>query len=446
MGAILQNFVNKYIWETGSERAVNLENPKAPISGWLLDQILGGNVSKNGRSVSAEGALTLSAFYRATAIKSGIISSLPFQPFRKTSSGRQLATDHPSYELLTKRPNPKMTKNTFFERGMMHYEVEGEHFAYIRRNGLGIATRFDLLCKEDVRDVRETDDDILYKIKGIEDWVRSENMIHVPNMGTGIRGKSVLRYMKEDASLMFDIRDYGMSFFGKGGKPAGLLIPKGVVTNPQRLETKKSFQEAKMEGGDVALPLGWDYKEISVPPAEAAWVASNDFTISDIARWTGVPEQKLGKSDVKYSNVEWLGIEFLQDTMTPIATKFQQEYTNKLYQLPSESNIYTEFNLDAYIRADSVTKAELFSKYVQNSLKTPDEIRALNNDPAMGGNAGKLWMQGATVPIDLAGQQNQPKDPKSRQSLRKKIEKQVQDGMDPQLIIEGLFGNDGKGY
>lgn len=444
MGAILQNWINKYIWETGSERGVNLEDPNQSINGWSLDVALGGNVSKNGRSISAQGALTLSAFYRAVAIKAGIISSLPFQPFRKTSTGRVMVTDHPAYKLLTKQPNPKMSKVVYFDRAMHRYEIEGNHFALITRNGVAVAERLDILPDKDV-EVIESKQGLVYKVKGVESLIDSDNMIHVPNMGDGVVGKSVLRYMKEDASLMFDIRDYGGSFFGRGGKPAGLLIPKMNATPQQRLETKQSFQQAKVDGGDVALPWGWEYKEISVPPEEASWVASNGFSIGTIARWTGVPEQKLGVSNIKYSNVEYLGIEFLQDTMTPIAAKFQQEYTNKLFLLPSEENIYCEFNLDAYIRADSMTKAELFSKYIQNGIKTPNEIRNYNNDQALEGG-DDLFMQSGTVPISMLPEIHKKSAPATRQSLRKKIEKKIQEGEDPQLILEGLFGNDGKGY
>jgi hypothetical protein len=40
------------------------------------------------------------------------------------------------------------------------------------------------------------------------------------------------------------------------------------------------------------------------------------------------------------------------------------------------------------------------SSGVQNALLTPDEARGLENRPAKGGNADKLFIQGATIPID----------------------------------------------
>jgi len=439
-----QKFFNEFVWNTES-RAVNLENPKQPISGWALDQILGGNISGTGRSISENGALTLSAVYRAVAIKSGFISALPFQVFQKTSSGRILA-EHPASTLLSKAPNNKMSKVIFFDRAMKHYELKGNHYALIKRNGIARVERIDLLNPDDVKCI-EGPNELVYKIQGVEDLVGSSNMIHVPNMGDGVVGKSVLSFMREDASLMFDIRQYGESFFGRGGKPAGLLIPEQGMrpTKEQRQEVKDSFQAAKKQGGDVAMPASWKYQEISVPPKDADWVVSNDFSIATVARWFGVPTQKLGDSAVKYSNVEFMGIEFLQDTMAPIAAKFEAEYTNKLFQLSSEQDLYAEINLDAYLRADSVSKAEQFSKYVQNAIKTPNEIRKYNNDPAIEGG-DELFIQGATVPISLQKEMMKQKPTVTRNSLKKKIIEAVKKGDDPQLIIEGILGNDGKGY
>jgi HK97 family phage portal protein len=441
MAGKFQQFFNTYIWETDKrlgQVVTPYDNPRL-----MLDNVM--DFTRGGRSVSTESAMTLSAVYRAVAIKAGFISSLPFQVFQKTDRGRVLA-NHPVSYLLSRKPNNKVSKVVYFDRAMQHYEFEGNHYALIRRNGIGRVEAYDLLHPKNV-EVLEGDNQLIYEVtsKGKKVRYGADDIIHVPNMGDGYVGKSVLRFMKEDAGLMMDVRDYGESFFGRGGKPAGLLLPKSVVTPAQRQETKKSFQEAKEQGGEVAMPYGWEYKEISVPPAEAEWVTTNNFSISTVARWFGVPTQKLGDSAIKYSNVEFMGIEFLQDTMAPIASKFETEYTNKSFQLSTEQDLYCEFNLDAYLRADSISKAESISKQVQNALMTPNEGRKLYNlDSKEGGD--ELFIQGATVPLSMQKEMLTKKQPAARQSLRQKIEKQVKEGLDPQLIIEGLFGNDSKGY
>lgn len=438
MAGKFQEFFNRYVWDT-EKRYGNVSVPSS-IS---MHELFGTNTSKSGRAINASGALTISAVYRAVAIKAGFISSLPFQVFQKTDKGRILAA-HPVADLLSKRPNGKLSKVVFFDRAMQHYELYGNHFALIVRNGIGRVDRYELLHPNNVT-VIEGKNELVYKVKGMEDLVSADNMIHVPNMGDGVNGKSVLSYMREDASLMLDVRDYGTSFYGNGGKPAALLIPKQNASTTQRQEMKQSFQQAKQQGGEVALPFGWEYKEISIPPKDADWITTNDFAISTVARWFGVPTQKLGDSQVKYSNVEFMGIEFLQDTMGPITAKFENEYTYKSFMLSSEANLYAEINLDAYLRADSMTKAEAIARRIQNAQLTPNEGRALDNRPAMEGG-DDLFIQGATVPISLQKEMMKTKQPVPRKSLRKRIEEDVKNGIDPQLIIEGIFGNDGKGY
>ena len=61
---------------------------------------------------------------------------------------------------------------------------------------------------------------------------------------------------------------------------------------------------------------------------------------------------------------------------------------------------YVEHNLDGLMRGDFITRMNGLGQAVQNALLTPDEARALENRQAKGGNAEKLFMQGATVPID----------------------------------------------
>lgn len=381
-------------------------------------------------------ALTLSAVYRAVDIKAGIIASSPFKVYEKTPEGRVEAVDHNVSYLLSRKPNSKVNKVIYFDRAMRHYELLGNHYALINRNGIGRVTSYELLHPDRVTPI-EGRDRIVYEvwINGVKEYFSAEDIIHVPNVGDGLVGKSILTYMREDASLMFDIRQYGESFYGRGGKPAGLLIPKMNANPTQRDEMKQSFREAKMAGGDVILPAGWDYKEISVPPSDAEWIISNNFSIATVGRWFGVPTQKLGDSAVKYNNVEMMGIEFLTDTISPIASKFEMEYTVKSFILSGEKNLYAEMNLDGYLRADSETRAKLYATYIQNGIKKPNEIRKLNNDSA-DPYGDDLMIQGATVPIRLQQQIQLTKKPAAggKASLRKK----AKDEADSQLNIEGI--------
>ena len=400
--------------------------------------------------MSFDSSLTLSAFYRAVTIKSGVLSSLPYKLYKKTSTGRVeiRPSEHPVARMFSKKVNSKMTKTVFLERAMGAYDIHGNHFALINFNGVGQAEELIYLKKNEVH-VFETSSGVFYKVEGIMDPLGSDKIIHVPNFGDGLLGKSVLEKAAEDFAMQMNTRDYGSKFFGSGGKPIGIFIPKGTVTPAQGAQVVNNWEKAKNHSGDVALPFGWEYKELQVAPAEAGFLGASEASVADVARWTGVPIHKLfNMSAATRNNVEHQGIEFLQDTMSPIGAKFENEHNTKLLNLESEQDMYLEFNWDAYIKTDTATKAEAYAKYVQNAIKTPNQIRALNNDEAIPG-ADELFIQGATVPINLLKQMIVAKS-SAPQARRKKMESKgqltIEELIDMVNNVELKTNGNGKGH
>jgi len=65
------------------------------------------------------------------------------------------------------------------------------------------------------------------------------------------------------------------------------------------------------------------------------------------------------------------------------------------------SPYFVEFDLDGLMRGDLKTRMEAHATSIQNGIKTPNEVRKIENlAPLDGGD--QLFIQGATVP--LAGQ------------------------------------------
>jgi HK97 family phage portal protein len=417
VGARFQNWFYNNIWDTrnvqpepltentneerdGQIFSFKTQTPQPPI--WTLEQVLGSS-NVGGQTVSFETALTISAYYRALAIKSGILSTMPYKLYRTTSKGREEVRDYPTAKIFTGKTNSKMTKTVFLERAMIQYDNKGNHYGIPVRNGLGQVVAINYVLHDDVQ-VFETSEGVFYKIRGYENPFPSSKIIHIPNLGDGIVGKGILQKAAEDFAAQMNVRQYGSGFFKEGGKLQGMFmpIPGARPTDGQRAELQKNYKDVKAKNTAMAMPAGWDFKELSVAPVEAGFIGATQAGVADISRWTGVPLHKLADmSAATRNNVEHQNIEFLQDTMAPIGGKFENEHKVKLLTLENEQDMYFEFNWDAYIRPDTITKAEAFSKYIQNGVKTPDEIRKLNNDPAMGGAAEKLFIQGATVPIDM---------------------------------------------
>lgn len=399
--AYLQRFIRKFIWD--SRAGVNFNDPRVPINAETIDVFYDGPPSKSGKYVNADNALTISAMWRGIAVLCGAASSIPFKVFKPTKGGRQEVDEKeiPAAGLITRRPNRKVTWPVYIDRAINHLHMRGNHFAYIVRNGLGQAVELQL-WNPDTVEVFEDKDTVYYKRKNEERTYPSEDVIHVPHLGNGIVGKSVISYAAEDLGLEMSRRDYGSGIYADGGKPPGALMAKAALTDPQREQVKKTWREMKSQGGDVVVPFGFDYQALGFKPEETEFLQAGDFSVTTIARWLGIPPHKLYDLErATFSNIEHQSIEFISDSMQPILVKFEHEYTNKLFQLPIEEfrGYYCEFNMNAYIRADIVTRYEAYSKGIMSGILKPKEGREKENLPFVEGS-DRLFINQGAAPID----------------------------------------------
>jgi phage portal protein BeeE len=135
-------------------------------------------------------------------------------------------------------------------------------------------------------------------------------------------------------------------------------------------------------------------------PADQEFIMSGNFSIAAICRWFGVPLHKLSELDkATLNNVEQLAIEFLQDTISPIIEKIENEYETKCFTLPSEQDMELEFDMNSYLRADSVSRAEANRTAIQNGYMSPNEAAIQNGLPPIEGG-DRRFIQMNMMPLD----------------------------------------------
>ena len=397
--AFFQKLFNKLVW-----RSASLENPRTPISAETIDQFYDGPPSKSGRSVTVDSALTVSAVWRAVSVLTGSASSMPWKLYKKTSTGREEVgiNEHPVVALISRKPNNKVTSKVWVDRMINHIYMRGNHYAFIVRNEFNEAIALEM-WNPDTVEVLEDAQNVYYRRKGDEKIFRSVDVLHVPHLGSGIVGKSTISYAREDLGLEMSRRDYGSGVYAGGGKPPALLIPKNPMDEPKRAQAQKAWKEMKSLGGDVLMPFGLDYQALSMNPQEVEFLQAGNFSVSTVARWFGVPPHKLYDLErATFSNIEHLAIEFIQDSIAPVISKIENEYNTKLFQLPVElkRGYYTEFNMNAYVRADLKTRAEAMAAQIHSGQLMPSEARTLENRPFVPGS-DQLFINQGSAPISM---------------------------------------------
>ena len=146
----------------------------------------------------------------------------------------------------------------------------------------------------------------------------------------------------------------------------------------------------------MALPLGHELKTIGLSPENMQLIELQRFSIEQIARIYSLPPVFLQDlTHGTFSNTEQQDLHFVKHTVKRWVEQFEQEMNLKFFGRGSD--FYVEFNVDGLLRGDLKSRMEAYAVSIQNAIRTPDEIRAIENLPAMG--ATELLIQGATVPL-----------------------------------------------
>lgn len=386
-------------------------------SAWFLDWFHGGRHTATGEQIDSHRAMALPEYFDALRIISEDIGKLPFTIFERLSPrGRQAIRDHPATVLIELMPNDEMTPITFKET-LGHWALGwGNGYAEIVRRSDGIPVALHPIHPSRVRIKRDKSMKIFYEVRGAVTerngrhaegvTLRPENMLHIHGLGNGLEGYSILHFAAESLSIGLAAQTFGAAFFGNG------TTLSGVLTHPEKLspEAIENLRNSwtDLHGGahnasrPAILEEGMKYERLGIPPEEAQFLLTREFSVTTVARWFRIPPHKLADLiRATFDNITEQNIEYVNDTLTPWAVRWEQEIERKLLMPDERMNLFAKFNFFELLRGDPKTRMEVNRGKFNTASITPNEIReeeGRNPDPSPA--ADKLYLQSNTLPID----------------------------------------------
>lgn len=375
-------------------------------------------VSSTGKPLSEQAILQLSAVMACVRLLSNTIATLPFGMYRRLpNGGREATPDHILYELLHNQPNADMTAVDFWQVMVAWMMLRGVGYAEKDIIG-GRLVSLDPLYVPNVTKVtkngrtsyryvdpdtsqqREIPEDRIWKLPAFT--LDGKDGISPVCYGARVFGGAIAA--DEASQALFD---NGMSASGFVTTP-----DKMWLTQEQRDKMRAHLDEFAYSAANsrksFILEGGMDYKPLSMNPEDAQMLETRSFNVEEICRWFGVPPTLIGHGD-KTSNwgtgLEQQNIGFLTYSLTPWLRKIEQSVRKNLLAPEEKRRYFGEFNVSGLLRGDTAARASYYSTMVNNGLMTRDEVRRLENLPAMGGNAEVLTVQTALSPLDDLGQQ-----------------------------------------
>ena len=385
----------------GSAMAENIGQQVAAPFVPLVDGLAAANVDT---------ALQVATVWSAVERRANIIASLPlFTYWVKQNGEKTLARNSPLYGLLHDSPNARMTSSEFWRAMMMNYDLRGNAYARIERNGAGDAYALWPMPADQV-EVAVTDTGAMvyqYTIGNDVAILSADNVLHLKNLGNGTIGLKKLEYMRASMDEMGKAQATATRTFGTGGKPTGVLMVDKVLTPEHRTALRNNF--AGLAEGNMSrlmvLEAAMKYQQLSISPEDQQLLESRKFGVEEIARWFDVPPVLLHHANVTTwgSGIEQIIDGWYKLSVRPILVAIEQAINKRVLTPAQRAKYSVEFSLDALLRGNATQRADLYSKLVQNGIATRAECRQLENLPPKDGT-DQLTAQTNLAPLHMLGQ------------------------------------------
>lgn len=362
---------------------------------WLPPAAMGASAAATaaataaGVRVTISGALALSAVWACVQLLASEVAALPLVLYRKRSEGqRERATDHQLFSVLNRLPNPEMTRYDMVQTAMVHLCTWGNAYLLIIWDRRGqVAELWPL--RPDWMEVRRAPNGALLYIytepgKAPATY-KAYQIMHIRGMGfDGVIGYSPLRMHMETVAVGLAAKRFGAGVYGNGAWPGGVLKFEGTLTAETKVALKSSWEQQHAGpggfGSTAVLDKGWDYKPVSLPPQEARFIESQEWTVAEIARIYGVPPHLIQDlTHATFSNIEHQSLDFLSHSLRKWLVNWEQAVARDLLMPEEQDTLYAEFLTAAAVSVDLTTQTANLKTGVETGILSINEARRKQN-------------------------------------------------------------------
>lgn len=403
----------------------SLSNPSSSFVDWLLGGR--GQQSYSGKTVNAQTALTLTAFNSGVRIIAETIASIPFHVYQRNEKGKQIARDHPLYNLIHRQPNSEMTAFSFWEVMIHNMVIYGNCYADIEYDNGGNVIGLWPLLPQNMK-VERFNGVIRYRYllpadkgqAGQEQIIKNEFILHIHGLSpNGLVGYDQVQLGKEAIGLGLAVEEFGNRFFGNGGNVSGVLEHPLELGEEGRKNLRQSFEETNSGLTNahrlLILEEGLKYEQMGIAPDAAQFLETRKFNVNDIARLLRLPPHMLGDmSGSTNNNIEQQSLEFVKYSILPWVVRIEQTFWWKLLSEKDKRSFFAEFSLDGLLRGDLLSRTQALHIQRMDGIISANEWREIENMNAQEGDQGDVyyvpvnWIDASKEPIP---QQMKPTNP-----------------------------------
>lgn len=321
--------------------------------------------------VTPESAMTLSAVYSAVSVINVGVSQMTVDCYK----GNRTV----SSPLWVREPDVKMSRSAFFAETVNSLALHGNAYWHVIRDSAADAPQALVVLPPN--EVNPFEDGTFgYKGKTFERWQISHlKLTRVPGV---LLGLGPIQAARQELRGMLEQRDYASSWFDQSGVPNGVLSSDYEINDEMAAALKATWNESATHRNGVAvLPNGLSYSPLNLKPADAQFLETQQWGVTQVARLFGIPAHLMlaaveGTSNT-YVNMADADLTFVRWTLM----KYLREIEEAISRLLPRGQT-ARFNLDAVLRPSTKARYEAHKIAIEAGFLTRDEVRAIEGfDP-----------------------------------------------------------------
>jgi HK97 family phage portal protein len=194
----------------------------------------------------------------------------------------------------------------------------------------------------------------------------------------GLIGRSRLQRAAAVLQAGLSIQEFANALYRNGVNPSGAIELDGKLGDPAFKDLENRFRNAFSGASNAAKALildqGLKWKQISISPEDAEFLASRRFTVEELARLFGCPPPVIGDlTNGTFTNSETVLRWFAQATLSYWIAKLESEFQRSVFVNASRS---LEIDLSGLLRGAPAERWAAWKIAVDANILDPEEVRA----------------------------------------------------------------------
>lgn len=390
------------------------------VASWM-QLLMGQTGSKAGQEISVQTAFECTAWLCGARVIAEGLAQVPCRLIQHMPNGeRRVATDHPLYPILYRRPNFWQTSFEFREQIALHLVFTNNAYVVITRNDRGEILELLPFEPGSVTVTRNPDMSISYRVSmvnGASMAVPPANMWHIRGPSwNGWLGLNAVHLARNALGLSLAAEEFGSELFANGARPSGLLINEGSedLSADQVLQLSQQFESLHVGSGRrmrTAVLSGVKWQSISSTADEAQFIELRKFQIVEVARSLRLNPIMLMHQDgtAAYASVEQMFLAHDTHSMGPWYERIEQSAEcNLLTDRERREGFEIELVSAGLVRGTAKDRAETNQILRQNGIITANEWRDEEDYSRLAGDEFNRPMPAANLYGPPAGQETIP--------------------------------------